>query len=137
MSNWCTFVTCDGEAHANPFIDNCMVCLRHGWGALAACPKCLDTHLQSLNDKTTDIEKPVQYVLLPSKTKRTGQCVTCFTRYSIPRVHPETSDFQLFVRLRPHPKDPPALVVRIVKAVGQRDARLRAWRERGVEKVPE
>lgn len=28
-------VECDGEAHSNAHIDNCMVCLGHAWGVLA------------------------------------------------------------------------------------------------------
>jgi hypothetical protein len=28
------FVSCTGEAHSNPHIDNCGVCLSHRWGWL-------------------------------------------------------------------------------------------------------
>lgn len=30
-----TLVKCDGEAHSNPYIDNCMCCLNHAWGWIA------------------------------------------------------------------------------------------------------
>jgi hypothetical protein len=33
------FVECIGEAHSNPFIDHCMVCLPY-WATYPTCPFC-------------------------------------------------------------------------------------------------
>ena len=33
------WVKCNGEAHGNPFIDNCMVCIPF-WGSYPKCPNC-------------------------------------------------------------------------------------------------
>lgn len=30
---------CNGEAHSNPFIDNCWICMPF-WGEFPACPSC-------------------------------------------------------------------------------------------------
>ncbi len=39
---------CPGEAHSNAYIDNCMICLNHGWGKLFYCP---DDNLPLKNGK--------------------------------------------------------------------------------------
>lgn len=33
------WIKCIGEAHGNPFIDHCMVCLPY-WGSYPTCPYC-------------------------------------------------------------------------------------------------
>ena len=39
MKQKAKWVKCTGEAHSNPYIDNCMVCLPY-WGEYATCPDC-------------------------------------------------------------------------------------------------
>jgi hypothetical protein len=35
----CAWKACEGEAHSNAFIDNCMICLPN-WGQYPVCPDC-------------------------------------------------------------------------------------------------
>lgn len=37
--NETTTITCTGEAHSNPYIDNCMVCAPE-WGQITVCAEC-------------------------------------------------------------------------------------------------
>jgi len=39
-----TWVKCNGEAHGNPYIDHCMICIPY-WGEYPICPYCNSTHL--------------------------------------------------------------------------------------------
>lgn len=55
------WITCTGEAHSNPYIDNCGVCMPY-WGNFPTCP----------NDGT-------------KLRQRTGYCPTCKKYYNLER----------------------------------------------------
>lgn len=39
------WVKCTGEAHSNPYIDHCGVCMPH-WGEYPKCPYCTSTRIK-------------------------------------------------------------------------------------------
>jgi len=39
------WVKCTGEAHSNPFIDHCGVCMPH-WGEFPTCPYCKSSRIK-------------------------------------------------------------------------------------------
>lgn len=99
MSNWCLWVSCHGEVHETG-ADGCTVCLGHSWGRLTACPRCLRALLTKMNEQGAGVAgtaREGRYVLLPSKTRRTGQCPSCLDRLSVSRVPPELKTYELDV----------------------------------------
>ena len=46
-------IKCTGEAHTNPYIDNCMVC-EPFWGLIPICPDCEDKLLPKGNCQTCE-----------------------------------------------------------------------------------
>ena len=64
-------VDCNGAAHSNPFIDNCMVCLPY-WGSYPVCPTCSHTLRET------------QPKVWHEGAVRKGYCRTCKKHFALP-----------------------------------------------------
>lgn len=68
-------VKCYGEAHSNPYIDNCGICLGHSWGAYFACPTCNPPYDEGHGHVRT-------YKLRIAASGKSGQCPQCRKRFN-------------------------------------------------------